>query len=66
MKDNQRNYYMDGLMSPRYQNYKLRSDIVQDNAVAAGNHAYERGMVSDDAKSEKRGLFARLFSKKKK
>lgn len=56
---------MDGLMSPRYQNYKLRSDIVQDNAAEAGNHAYERGMVSDEPKPEKRGLFARLFSKKK-
>lgn len=57
---------MDGLMSPRYQNYKLRSDIVQDHAEEAGNHAYERGMVSDDAQPKKRGLFARLFSKKKK
>ena len=64
MKDRQRTYYADGLMGSKFQNYKLRSDIIQDHAEEAGRYAYERGKVSCD-KPPKQGFFARLFSRKK-
>lgn len=65
MKDRQRTYYADGLMSSKFQNYKLRSDIVQDRAEKEGSCAYERGKASCDTPPQK-GFFAHLFSKKEK
>ncbi len=60
MNNRQKTYYADGFMTPQQQNFKLRSDIIQDHDEEASYHAYKRGQSCCD-NPPKKSLLTRLF-----